>query len=189
MAYIDGSYWKKRSDMLYYQYFHYIIRCIGVDARSIIDVGSGNSPYLDWFDWIETRVSVDINVPYSSPAVRGVRGDIHELVFPERFDLCTCMQVLEHVAEPAPFARRLLKLGKRVLVSVPYKWPRGTPGHVNDPVRLKDVIAWFGRDSNYHLVVTEPFTPRVGERLFALFDVEDPGRVYGREIRDRRRPR
>jgi hypothetical protein len=36
--------------MLYYQYLQYIIRCIGHDAASVVDVGTGNVPYLEWFD-------------------------------------------------------------------------------------------------------------------------------------------
>ena len=68
------------------------------------------------------------------------------------------MQVLEHVPEPAPFARRLMELGRIVLISVPYKWPKGSnKDHVNDPVDLAAVTDWFGGRPNYHLVVREPF--------------------------------
>ena len=99
------------------------------------------------------------------------------------------MQVLEHVPEPAPFARRLLELGRIVLISVPYKWPKGSnPDHVNDPVDLEAVADWFGRTPNYHLVVHEPFAGRKGARLFAIFDVADPERVFGNEVRKGRRP-
>lgn len=187
--YRTGSYWRNRSDMLYYKYFSYMIRCIGPEAESMIDVGSGNAPYLEWFDWIPKRVSVDLEVPYQSDAIRGVAGDIRELQFDEVFDICTCMQVLEHVSEPAPFARRLLELGKLVLISVPYKWPKGSnKDHVNDPVDLASVTGWFDRAPNYHLVVREPFVGRKGARMFALYDVADPGRTFGAKLRNKRRP-
>jgi len=187
--YATGSYWRRRSDMLYYQYFRYIVRCVGADAGSMLDVGSGNAPYLEWFDWIPRRVSVDLEVPYSSEAVEGMRGNIFEIGFGEPFDLCTCMQVLEHVPDPAPFARRLLELGRIVLISVPYKWPKGSnPDHVNDPVDLKAVERWFGRKPNYDLVVYEPFAGRKAARMFALFDVGDPARRFGKEVRKKRRP-
>lgn len=187
--YESGAYWRKRSDMLYYQYFNYIVRCIGADARSMLDVGSGNAPYLEWFDWIPERVSVDLATPYRSKTVRGVEGDVFELAFERPFDLLSCMQVLEHVPEPEPFARRLMELGRLVLISVPYKWPKGaTRSHVNDPVDLDAVVDWFGRPPNYHLVVREPFSKKKGARMFALFDVADPKRAFGSAIREKRRP-
>jgi SAM-dependent methyltransferase len=187
--YETGDYWRRRSDMLYYQYFRYIIRCIGPQAKSMIDVGSGNAPYLEWFDWIPKRVSVDLEVPYTSEAVQGVAGNIRDLRFDETFDICTCMQVLEHVPEPEPFAQRLLELGKVVLVSVPHKWPKGAnKDHVNDPVDLAAVTNWFGRPPNYHLVVREPFAGRKGARMFALYDAADPKRVFGAKLRTDRRP-
>lgn len=187
--YETGAYWRKRSDMLYYQYFSYIVRCIGPKARSMLDVGSGNAPYLEWFDWIPRRVSVDLEVPYRSESVEGVAGDIRSLVFDETFDICACMQVLEHVPEPEPFARRLMELGRVVLISVPHRWPKGAnKSHVNDPVDLEKVAGWFGRQPNYHLVVREPFSGKKGARMFALFDVADPERAFGSETRAKRRP-
>jgi SAM-dependent methyltransferase len=188
MDYADGAYWRDRADLLYYQYFRYIVRCIGSTASSIIDVGSGNAPYLEWFDWIPERVSVDLRTPYSSATVRGIEGNIMALDLP-RFDLCTCLQVLEHVPEPAAFAHRLLELGALVLISVPFNWPEGSsPNHVNDPVDIAKVSAWFGLTPNYHLVVHEPFSGPKGARLFALFDVANPKRRFGTQVRHGRRP-
>ena len=188
MAYADGSYWRGRTDLLYYQYLHFMIRCLGPEAHSIIDVGSGNTPYLDWFDWIPKRMSVDIKQPYSSAVVTGIQGDILKLDL-ARHDICTCLQVLEHVPDPGPFARRLLELGSLVLVSVPFEWPAGrTLGHVNDPVGMADLEQWFGRKPNYHLRVHEPFQPECGTRLFALYDTANPKRRFGKALRRKRRP-
>lgn len=189
-AFASGRYWERRSDLLYYQYFRFIVRCIGPEARSMLDVGSGNAPYLEWFDWIPERVSVDLATPYRSETVKGIEGDVFGLAFERPFDLLSCMQVLEHVPEPEPFARRLLELGRIVLVSVPYKWPKGSNRHhVNDPVDLEAVTRWFGRKSNYHLVVHEPFAGPKGARLFAIFDVAEPERKFGHaERKARRRP-
>lgn len=188
-GYASGSYWRKRRDLLYYHYFHFMIRCIGADARSLIDIGSGNAPYLDWFSWIPERVSVDLEIPYQSESVRGIKGNIHELTFEQPFDVCTCMQVLEHVPDADAFARRLMEIGRLVLVSVPYKWAAGSnKHHVHDPVDLKKVVGWFGRDPNYHLIVREPFATKSGARLFALFDVADPTRKFGNEVRKARHP-
>lgn len=176
--YADGSYWESRSDLLYYHYVDYILRSTGAGARSMIDVGTGNCPYLEWWDWIPDRLSVDIRAPYVSAGVRGLRGDIHALDLP-RFDICTCLQVLEHVPDAARFARRLLELADLVLVSVPYLWPEGrTTGHVHDPVDEAKLGAWFGRAPNWQIVVQEPFEAAKARRLVALYD-RDPARRFG----------
>ena len=159
--------------MMYYRYIDYIMRSVGATAESLIDVGSGNCPYLDWFDWIPERVSVDIRVPYRSEGVKGIQGDIFELTFDKTFDICTCFQVLEHVPEAERFARRLQELGKLVIVSVPYKWgdkPRVTPGHVQDPVTYDKLTGWMGRAANYKIIVEEPFGQNKCKRLIALYD-------------------
>ncbi len=178
---ISQAYWKKRSDLIYYRYVDYMVRALGRDAQSMIDVGSGNCPYLEWFDWIPRRVSVDLGVPYRSDNVEGIQGDIHKLDFGQRFDIATCLQVLEHVPDVGPFARRLLELADVLVVSVPFMWgtnPRA-PGHVNDPVSYEKMTDWFGRQANYRITVTEPFT--TVRRLIAVYD-RDPDRPMGSDI-------
>jgi len=182
--YESGQYWKKRRDFIYYQYLELMVRCLAPEAKSLIDVGSGNSPYLEWFDWIERKVSADIVAPYSSDSVEGIVGNILDLEFDGKFDICTCLQVLEHIDEPAAFARKLLTLSDLVLISVPYKWPRvgkSARFHPQDPVDLAKVEEWFGRRANYTQVVQEPFLKAKGRRMFAIFDA-DEARTFGTEV-------
>jgi len=189
-GYASQSYWKKRSDLLYYRYIDFIIRSAGASATSLLDVGSGNCPYLEWFHWIPDRVSIDINVPYESTNVRAIKGDIHQVDFAKRFSLVTCLQVLEHVPKAAAFSRRLQELGDLVIISVPYKWstqPKPTPGHVHDPVDYQKVVDWFGREANYKIIVREPFLNKKSMRLIALFD-KDPHRKFGSQLRSSRVP-
>ncbi|RSK32913.1 hypothetical protein EJA01_11370 [Rhodovulum iodosum] len=168
--YQSGKYWQERMDMLYYQYLDYIVRTVASSAESMIDVGSGNCPYLEWFDWIPERYSVDIRVPYNSPAVKGMKGDIHSMDFKRKFDVCTCFQVLEHVPDAGKFAQRLLELSDLTVVSVPFKWPEGrTKGHVHDPVDCPKLTSWFGRRANYQIVVSEPFRKVKSDRLIAIY--------------------
>ncbi len=187
-SYEGGGYWNARTDLLYYQYFRYFVRCLGPNAKSMIDIGSGNAPYLEWFDWIGDRVSFDKAHPYRSDNVTGMEGDLFTMDFGRKFDLVTCMQVLEHIPDAPRFAERLMGLGDLLLVSVPYKWPKGhTRGHVNDPVDEKKLARWFGREPNYSLIVREPFVKRAGARLFAIYDA-DPKRVFDAKIRHQARP-
>jgi hypothetical protein len=183
-SYGDGSYWAVRADMMYYHYVDFILRTVGRDAGSLIDVGTANCPYLEWFDWIPTRVSFDRAPPYRSETVTGLQGDFITHDFDRRFDVCTCLQVLEHVPDPAAFARKLLRVADVVVVSVPFMWGAGTVAdHVNDPIGRDTMRRWFGRRPNYAVVVEEPF--RKPRRLIAVYE---PGRKGGygrRDFKDR----
>lgn len=171
VSYYATNYWANRSDMLYYSAIDKIIRTVGYDASSILDVGSGNCPYLDWWTWIPKKVSIDIQSPYVSDQVEAVVGNIMDHHFDQKFDICTCFQVLEHVPDAAAFARRLFDLGTVVIISVPYKWPAGrTVGHVHDPVDEEKLKSWVGRLPNQYLVVAEPFGSVKHERLIAIYD-------------------
>lgn len=188
-AYASGSYWAKRSDMLYYRYVDFIVRTVAAEADSLIDVGTGGCPYLEWFDWIPERVSFDLRHPYRSETVTGVAGDLLTHRFERRFDVCTCLQVLEHVPDAAPFAQRLQEIARRVIVSVPLNWPAGaTVGHVHDPVTEEKLQGWMGRAPNYAIAVREPFQGRKGQRLIAIYD-EDPDRRFGPDATKGRRVR
>lgn len=169
--YDSGEYWEARQNLFYYQYIRNIVDFLAIPGGTVIDVGSGNAPYLDWFDWASFRMSVDINVPYSSTKVEGLKADILDHEFDRKFDFCLCFQVLEHIEEPAPFAQRLFDLGNTVIISVPYKWRRGSAkGHLQDPVDRKKLEGWVQRTAEYDIVVTEPMKHRSHRRLISVYD-------------------
>ncbi|NML34329.1 class I SAM-dependent methyltransferase [Paraburkholderia antibiotica] len=175
----SGSYWSDRSDLLYYRYVDYMIRTIGRDASSLLDVGSGNCPYLEWFDWIPGRYSIDLEKPYQSEDVVGIKGNIFDVQLTMHFDVLTCLQVLEHVPDAGSFAQRLLQMANTLVVSVPYKWPKGKDkDHVHDPVDETKLEKWFGRKPNYSIVVREPFLWVCHERIICIYD-SDPEKKYG----------
>lgn len=178
--YESGAYWQDRMDLLYYQYLDYIMRTVGRDATSMIDVGTASCPYLEWFDWIPERFSFDQAPPYSSETVEGIQGDFFTHDFGRRFDVATCLQVLEHVPDAKAFTRRLLDISDLTIISVPYMWPEHLlETHVHDPVSLEKVIAWAGRKPNYHVIVEEPF--RKPRRMIAVFDNTGRGRGWGKK--------
>ncbi len=188
MSYMNGSYWRERSDLIYYKYIDYMVRVAGSHAKSIIDVGSGNSPYLEWFDWIDEKVSVDIRAPYSSSRVKSITANILEYDFTKRYDICMCLQVLEHVDDPISFARKLFDLSDTVIISVPYKWPKGqTTGHIHDPVDEYKLELWTGRKPNYSIIVKEPFQGTSKDsRLIAIYNCDPKKNWRGTELKSRR---
>ena len=186
-TYANGVYWEKRMDRLYYQYVDYIVRTLGHDAQSMIDVGTASCPYLEWFDWIPERVSFDMATPYQSENVVGIQGNFMEFDFEREYDILTCLQVLEHVPNAWKFARKLLEISKTVVVSVPYKWGAdAVSDHIHDPIDGKKLRRWMGRKPNYSIIVQEPF--RVPRRLIAVYD-RDPNKWYGRKNNTYRVPR
>lgn len=163
-----SSYWQQRQQMMYYRYIDVLVRAMAADARSMIDVGSSNTPVIEWFDWIHRRDALDLREPYASENVRGIKANFITYVPEERYDFATCLQVLEHVPDVTPFARHLLEVAESVLVSVPFMWPKGrTVSHVHDPVSLENLIDWMGREPQYHVLVTEPLSSVT--RLIAYF--------------------
>lgn len=187
--YCSGRYWADRKDLIYYQYLYLLVRCVGARATSLIDVGTGSSPYMEWFDWITQKVSIDVIEPYRSRTVRGIIGNIIETKLDRRYSLCTCLQVLEHVEDPVRFARRLLEISDLTLISVPHNWPSAsTAGHRHDPVDLQKIVRWFGRRPNYSISVSEPFLGKKSARLFALFDNINPTRRFGTAVWRGRKP-
>ena len=173
-GYKSGKYWSKRSDLIYYKYVDYMIRVLARDSNSLIDVGTGNCPYLEWWNWINVRKSIDIVAPYSSGEVEGITANILDHKFETIYDVCTCLQVLEHIPEPGPFAKRLFEVGKTVVISVPYGWPKGkTKGHVQDPVTEDKLKEWTGREPTYSCVATEPFKKTHDQRLISVYLRDD----------------
>ena len=177
-----SGYWRKRQEMMYYRYVLWMAERLTAGARSLIDVGSHNTSIAEEFPWIPHRVALDLNTPYSSPAVRGITADFLTFEPERRFDMALCLQVLEHVPEAPRFAKKLLDVADRVLISVPYRWPEGThPNHCQDPVNERKLARWFGRKPDYQIVVEEPFrAPGNSRRLIAYFHT--PGQAFRPEV-------
>ena len=124
---------------------------------SVIDVGSNGTPTLEWHRKTATRlVSLDLRRPYVADGVESLTCDFLTYHPDNRFDLVTCFQVLEHVPDPAAFARKLIKIGEVAVVSVPYKWKKGKCRfHLHDPVDERKMKRWFGRKPDYAYVARE----------------------------------
>lgn len=166
------AYWQARRNLLYYHVVRVLVEGLSDGARSILDVGSGGCPYLDWFPNIGERVSLDRRLPYEGPGVTPVRADFLDWTPDRLFDIVTCLQVLEHVSRADLFAQRLLSAGKIVVVSVPYKWAPDATGsytsHVHDPVDEEKMKLWFAREPNFQYVCREAERP--SRRLIQVYE-------------------
>jgi len=160
------SYWERRKNKNYLREVFHLSQEIAPDAKSIIDVGSNKCEYLEWFEWIPNRVCVDLETPYSSETVDGIKADFLVWQNKQLYDLCLCLQVLEHIPEAEAFAQKLLRTSPNVIISVPYKWPQDKiADHVHDPVDEAKVQGWFGKPAEYSKLVRDGKS----ERLICYF--------------------
>lgn len=162
---------------MYYKYIDRLVSSFAAEARSIIDVGSANAAYLEAFDWISERHTLDKRKAYSSEKVRGITADFFEFQPPHRYDFATCLQVLEHVEDAASFVDKLFSIADNVLISVPYKWNPPAKSHIHDPVDRKKLFSWTRRKPDYEVLVTEPLIASCyGQRLIAYY--HDPSEKF-----------
>lgn len=159
------GYWQSRLNYAYYAEAIRSARERVPGGGSVLDVGSHETELLQRLDWFQRRVALDRRYVPPQPGIEMVRADFMGWDPEGSFDLVLCLQVLEHVADPSAFARKLLSCGRTVIVSVPYRWPVDrSPGHLNDPVDELKLRAWAGRDPLESKVVANG-----GERLLAVY--------------------
>lgn len=160
------SYWQDRRHMRYYNQTLEFAQRYAAGGDSVLDVGSRDCEYIAWFDWFQRKVVLDLKPPPPRPGVETVAGDFLTWQPDTTFDLVLCLQVLEHLADPAPFCRKLLAASRVVIVSVPYRWPKGLCRyHVQDPVDEAKLAGWAGRAALDQAVVRDG----ARERLVAVF--------------------
>lgn len=158
------SYAEARKD---YNYYREVLRLgrvnLPVDA-AVIDVGAGETTIIGELS-VRRRVTLDERWLPPRPGIEHITADFCTWQPDARYDLVLCLQVLEHLPDPGPFARKLFTLGERVIISVPYRWRAGAcKGHVQDPVDAEKLSAWTGRDPAETLIVKDGL-----ERLIAVY--------------------
>lgn len=164
-----NEYWESRKDSLYYQAVRILTSHLGARAQTLADVGSAGCPYVDWFDWIPERTSIDLRNPYKAHGVRSITADFLKWEPDKVYDVVTCLQVLEHIPDAGAFAQKLLSMSKILIVSVPFKWkPGGNSSHVHDPVDVAKMRSWFQREPNFSYRITEVLTD--SPRLIQVYE-------------------
>jgi hypothetical protein len=142
-----ASYWEARRGFQYYSEVIRLAREQVPGGGSALDVGANETELLERLDWFERRVALDVGEIPQRPGVETVVADFNDFEAEPPFDLVLCLQVLEHLERPGPFARKLLRAGLTAIISVPYRWPRWvTEEHRHDPVDERKLHRWTGRE-------------------------------------------
>jgi hypothetical protein len=154
---LADSYWEDRKDAIYLFAARQICKRFCEKPERVIDVGSNNTPILEWFRAsAHTLVSLDISAPYQQTGITSLKADFLSHPIDTTYDLVTCFQVLEHIPNARTFAQKLLSLAPIVVVSVPYMWPQGSCSeHVHDPVSEEKLLNWFGQAPIFKYLATE----------------------------------
>ena len=149
-------YWKNREIFNYYkQVIKFAAKYAG-DGGSILDVGGGGCEYIKWFNWFDKKYIIDKKKLPEIEEVKTITGDFMDFEISVIFDLVICLQVLEHLNDPKAFCRKLLSVGKLIIISVPYKWRKGMcQYHVQDPVNEKKLEQWTGEFAIDKAIVTD----------------------------------
>lgn len=170
IAHRQLGYWNARRQMIYYQALYQFVCVVGRNAQSLIDIGTASAQYVEWFHWIPNRHILDFRIPKKPEGVTCIEADF--LIYDplQKFDVVLCLQVLEHVPDPAAFCAKLKSIARKLLLSVPYKWLGNSPGHIHDPVDEQKLENWMGIKPNNSQIVTEPFRE---SRLIAYYDLDN----------------
>jgi len=121
-------------------------------GKSLIDIGCGTGEFLVQLrDRFDSLVGIDVSSDSMEFAIKKVesfnnvslvRGELQSFCFPqEHFDVCLCLDVLEHVKPLSPLFQeihRILRPGAEMIVTVPNWYDkivsgvlRVNPFHVN----------------------------------------------------------
>ena len=118
--------------------------------------------------FVERRVALDARYILPQAGIETIVMDFMNYQPESDFDLVLCLQVLEHLREPATFAKKLLETGRTVIISVPYRWPKGEhKEHLQDPVDEAKLELWMQRKPTTTSIIAD----QKKERLIAVYQL------------------
>lgn len=176
-----SNYWGIRLHHDIYRLCVAVARGMFHDAKSAIDVGSYTGGLICELDWIEKRVASDIQKHLTenwkaAEGVTFVAGDAFQIEFENLFDLVISNQTIEHVENPEKFVRKLLSLGRGLIVSTTYEVPHGMiDGHIQDPIDFEKFQGWFPCELDAWFVCHHP-TNRVLKHIIGVVKQSHPNR-------------
>lgn len=144
VEYMPAGYWARRKGLAYYEAIAAELERLS-PGDSLLDVGGWDTPVVLWGTY-DRRFTCDLGRDPCFPGVTSHVGDFLEWTAPEPMQVTVCAQVLEHfpLETAQRFAQKLLAGTKYLIVSVPWKWPKGgEPSHQLDPiddVKLRQIM-------------------------------------------------
>ena len=149
-------YWNKRQHFLYYKKIVEICSKIleGNENYSIIDFGCKNTEVI--FDLkCDKKFLLDIKNKYkryqklkiAKKNIIFIEKSIYDIDYTNQFDICICLQTLEHLENPERAFQIIHKASKKyTIISLPYKWRSGTKGHIHHNIDEQLIKEWTKLD-------------------------------------------
>lgn len=174
------TYWPRRANREYHakamEFVRQYIRHSPLEHHqsTLLDVGGGIQYGCRYLDGLPEFDRTSIELPDSAPArlagVRLIADDFRTWTPDRRYDVVTCLQVLEHIPDAAAFAQQLFACATQlVVISVPFKWKRRPDsGHIHDPVDRAKLATWTGREPLQSKIVDQA----THRRLVAIYRAE-----------------
>jgi len=156
-----SSYWQERKTFSYYKKVLEILSA-QIDCESIIDIGGRDSELLKDLPFKDKTI-LDIDKLPLLDGVKTIKCDFYKWVPLGKYDIVINLQVLEHLEEPSKFAKKLFDISKKlVIISVPYKWPKGfCKYHLQDPVDEQKILEWTQRIPNESYIIEDNGVKRI----------------------------
>lgn len=156
------KYYNERKESNYYKKVVELVNNFN-KITSIIDIGGRRSPVLENLNKSIYRCSLDIQpIKEFSKEIHLITANFYTWIPDKKYDIILCLQVLEHLDNPREFAQKLFSVGKIVIISVPYKWPKGfCKYHVQDPVDEKLIKAWVDREPTMSYIISDKNVERI----------------------------
>jgi len=148
-------YWKKRKNLVYYQYIKAICSQLLEDNQnySIIDYGCHNTELI--FDLkCNNKFLLDKKNSYSEEQkkiiaeknIKFLEQSIYDVEYENEFDICLCLQTLEHLDNPKKAFEIIHKSSRNyTIISLPYKWEE-FKYHIHHHIDEKVIKEWTDID-------------------------------------------
>jgi len=135
------NYWNRRKELTYYSKIIEICSEMlkNNENYSIIDFGCKNTEVI--FDLkCDKKFLLDKKDKYkpyqklkiAEKNIIFIQKSIYDIDYINEFDICICLQTLEHLENPERAFQIIHKASKKyTIISLPYKWRSGTKGHIH----------------------------------------------------------
>ena len=149
---IMPNYWERRKGHDYYKLVKAICSKILLNNKhySIIDFGCKNTEVI--FDLeCDKKFLLDKKDRYKpyqklkivEKNIIFIEKSIYDIDYTNEFDVCICLQTLEHLEDPEKAFELIHKASKKyTIISLPYKWEIFTKGHIHNHIDEQLIKKW-----------------------------------------------
>lgn len=143
------SYWEERKYLSYYQEVNRLLNEFG-PGNSILDIGSGGTPVATWGDFTDRHQCDKSNCKVYN-GVKFHKCDWMDMKVEKKFDVITCLQVMEHLPNyeyVKEFSKKIVSNCRYAIFSVPINWGADVcKHHPLDPISFNDLSKFdYGKE-------------------------------------------